>query len=168
MKEEFLVFFNMHSYTRISVISSLSSGTTLHLLVRLQWNVGTPYLHCLNETFSFLWMSENSVLRHVAAWLGNQIPVFWWNIMSFCSRFELSLFEYFDSWRWGYCVAFKCQDLITWWCSFMTQKNGIFSYTTAETSEFVWISLDYYLPGSHQMFKHITLMSSSSGVQHLW
>lgn len=67
MKEEFLVFFNMHSHTRISVISSLSSGTTLHLPECLQWNVGTTYLCCLNETFSFLWIFENSVLGPNAA-----------------------------------------------------------------------------------------------------
>jgi len=168
MKEEFLVLFNMHSHMWTSVISSSSSGTTLHLPIRLQWNVGTTYLCCLNATFSLLWIFENSVLGRDAAWLDNQITVFWWNILSLSSRVELSLFEHFDSWRWGYCLAFKCQDLIIWWCSFMPQKNGIFSYTTAETSEFVWILLDYYLSGSHQMFKHMTLMSSSSGVQHLW
>jgi hypothetical protein len=124
MNGEFLVLFNMHSHMWTSVISSSSSGTTLCLPVHLQWNIGTPYLHCLliNETFSLF---ENSVLGHDAAWRGNQIPVFWWNIMSFSSRVELSVVEHFDSWRWRYCVAFKCRDLFTWWGSFMPQKNGI-------------------------------------------
>jgi len=158
----------MHSDMWTSVISSSSSGTTLHLPVHLQWYVGTTYLHCFNGTFSVLWILENSILGLVAAWLGNQIPVFWQDIMSLCSRVELSLFEHLGFWGWGYCVAFKCQDLITWLCIFMLQENGIFSYTIAKASEFVWISLDYFLPGSHQMFKHIILMSSSSGVQHSW